>query len=110
MTRLGQLQRRLDAAADDRDRARRLRVSRRRLEPRLHRDRLLLAQREAEYAAAQAEVDRLGSRSVHRLVARLRGSLEPRLERARAEVGPAVERLEEIRTRLGTLALSLIHI
>lgn len=102
---LGELRERVDVAADRRARWRRLRLSRERLQPRIERDRRLLDDRQREYAAAQAEVDRLEGRSVARFLATVNGALDERLREARAEVGQAQERIAEIRARLATLAL-----
>ncbi|WP_299520088.1 hypothetical protein [uncultured Serinicoccus sp.] len=88
-----------------RARSRRLRLSRERLQPRLDRDRALLAERTRLRDAHQGDVDRLDRQGPHRWIASLDGSLDERRQRELAEAQEAAERVEEIRARLATLAL-----
>ncbi|WP_298752341.1 hypothetical protein [uncultured Serinicoccus sp.] len=90
---------------DLRARSRRLRLSRERLQPRLDRDRALLAERTRLRDAHQGDVDRLDRQGPHRWIASLDGSLDERRQRELAEAQEAAERVEEIRARLATLAL-----
>ena len=100
-----QLRERVLELEDLRARSRRLRLSRERLQPRLDRDRALLAERTRLRDAHQGDVDRLDRQGPHRWIASLDGSLEEQRERERAEVEEASQRVEEVRARLATLAL-----
>lgn len=90
---------------DRRARSRRLRLSRERLQPRIDRDRALLAERSRLQQAHQADVDRLDRQGLRRWVATLDGSLEERRRLELAEAQEAAERVEEVRARLATLAV-----
>ncbi|KUG58375.1 hypothetical protein AVL62_10695 [Serinicoccus chungangensis] len=100
-----QLRERVLELEDLRARSRRLRLSRERLQPRLDRDRALLAERTRLRDAHQGDVDRLDRQGPHRWIASLDGSLDERRQRELAEAQEAAERVEEVRARLATLAL-----
>lgn len=105
MADLEELRERVLQREDARARARRLRLSRERLQPRIDRDRLLLAERQAALDAQRADVERLDRRGLTRMLAAWDGSLDERRARELAEVEEAAERVEEIQARLSTLAV-----
>ncbi|OLT42022.1 hypothetical protein BJF86_03295 [Serinicoccus sp. CNJ-927] len=105
MADLGRLRERVLDLEHERSRWRRLRLSRELLQPRIDRDRTLLAERERAYAAEQADVDRLHGIGVARLRAMLDGTLDERRVEELAQAQEAAARVEEIQARLATLAL-----
>ncbi|WP_298890672.1 hypothetical protein [uncultured Serinicoccus sp.] len=100
-----QLRERVLELEDLRARSRRLRLSRERLQPRLDRDRALLAERTRLRDAHQGDVDRLDRQGPRRWVASLDGSLDERRQQELAEAQEAAARVEEVRARLATLAV-----